>query len=139
MCFPDPQERWGREYEDTLFSKGMRFADEGKVVEDKMLNAIVQQGGFVAAFTGKLVGVFNVQKSQADVVRGDRLCLCPLSSIACCAKVRRERWKRSSLLAHIVGEIRLACCKSAIHVCTVGESRTYLKSRRRLAPHKYQT
>lgn len=48
-------ERWGRKYEHTLFSQGMMFADEGKVVEDKILNAIVQQGGFVAAFTGTSV------------------------------------------------------------------------------------
>lgn len=48
----DTQHRWGREYEHTLFSNGMVFSDEGKVVQDKMLNAVVQQGGFVAAFTG---------------------------------------------------------------------------------------
>lgn len=31
----------------------MRFSDEGRVVENKMLNAVVEQGGFVAAFTGE--------------------------------------------------------------------------------------
>lgn len=67
MCFPDLQERWGRKYEHTLFSQGMMFADEGKVVEDKILNAIVQQGGFVAAFTGKLVDVFNAHKRVKSV------------------------------------------------------------------------
>ncbi|CAM9413937.1 unnamed protein product, partial [Sphacelaria rigidula] len=45
--------RWGTEYNETLFSKGMRFSDGGKVVEDKMLNAVLEQGGFLAAFTGE--------------------------------------------------------------------------------------
>lgn len=47
------QARWGTEYNETLFSKGMRFSDGGKVVEDKMLNAVLEQGGFLAAFTGE--------------------------------------------------------------------------------------
>lgn len=47
------QARWGDEYTDTLFSGGMTFSDGGKLVEDKMLNALVEQGGFVVAFTGK--------------------------------------------------------------------------------------
>eukprot|EP00903_Cladosiphon_okamuranus_P013718 g12774.t1 len=45
--------RWGAKYADTsLFSGGMKFSDEGKVVEDKMLNAVLEQGGFSAVFTG---------------------------------------------------------------------------------------
>lgn len=47
------QTRWGPEYEDTLFSGGMLFSDEGRVVENKMMKAVLEQGGFVAAFTGK--------------------------------------------------------------------------------------
>ena len=31
----------------------MRFSDGVKVVEDKMLNAVLEQGGFLAAFTGE--------------------------------------------------------------------------------------
>lgn len=31
----------------------MRFSDEGRVVENKMLNAVLEQGNFLAAFTGK--------------------------------------------------------------------------------------
>lgn len=53
----DPgQTRWGREYADSmLFSGGMNFSDGGTVVEDKFLNAVVEQQGFLAAFTGMLV------------------------------------------------------------------------------------
>lgn len=47
------QAKWGQEYEKTLFSGGMTFSDGGRVVENKMLNAVVEQGGFVAAFTGQ--------------------------------------------------------------------------------------
>lgn len=49
------QAKWGPEYEDTLFSGGMSFSDGGTVVEDKMLRAVVQQGDFLAAFTGQLI------------------------------------------------------------------------------------
>lgn len=38
---------------DTVFSGGMTFADGGTVVENKMLSAVIEQGGFLAAFTGK--------------------------------------------------------------------------------------
>lgn len=31
----------------------MEFSDGGKVVEDKMLNAVLEQRGFLAVFTGK--------------------------------------------------------------------------------------
>lgn len=31
----------------------MRFSDEGRVVENKMLNAVLEEGSFLAAFTGK--------------------------------------------------------------------------------------
>ncbi|CBJ48305.1 conserved unknown protein [Ectocarpus siliculosus] len=45
--------RWGYKYANTpLFSGGMKFSDGGKVVENKMLNAVVEQEGFLAAFTG---------------------------------------------------------------------------------------
>lgn len=61
------QRRWGAKYaHTTLFSGGMKFSDGGKVVEDKMLNAVVEQRGFLAAFTGieisdrLLVGCFAV-------------------------------------------------------------------------------
>lgn len=47
------QTRWGREYADSmLFSGGMSFSDGGTVVENKFLNAVVEQQGFLAAFTG---------------------------------------------------------------------------------------
>ncbi|CAN0590638.1 unnamed protein product, partial [Ectocarpus sp. 12 AP-2014] len=46
--------RWGYKYANTpLFSGGMNFSDGGKVVENKMLNAVVEQEGFLAAFTGE--------------------------------------------------------------------------------------
>ncbi|CAM9749159.1 unnamed protein product, partial [Ectocarpus sp. 6 AP-2014] len=46
--------RWGAEYEDTLFSDAMAWgADGGQVVKDKMLNAVLEQDSFVAAFTGE--------------------------------------------------------------------------------------
>ncbi|CAM9376102.1 unnamed protein product [Scytosiphon promiscuus] len=45
--------RWGHKYADTpLFSRGIRFSDGGTVVENKMLQAVVEQRGFLAAFTG---------------------------------------------------------------------------------------
>ncbi|CAN0396711.1 unnamed protein product [Pylaiella littoralis] len=45
--------RWGHKYANTpLFSGGMRFSDGGTVVENKFLNAVLEQKGFVAAFTG---------------------------------------------------------------------------------------
>ena len=48
------QARWGQRYANTtLFSGGMTFSDGGRVVEDKMLRAVVEQGDFLAAFTGK--------------------------------------------------------------------------------------
>lgn len=48
------QTRWGYKYANTpLFSGGMKFSDGGKVVENKMLNAVVEQEGFLAAFTGE--------------------------------------------------------------------------------------
>lgn len=48
------QGRWGPKYADTpLFSGGMEFSDGGKVVENKMLNAVLEQRGFLAVFTGK--------------------------------------------------------------------------------------
>lgn len=48
------QGRWGQKYADTsLFSGGMKFSDEGKVVEDKMINAVLEQERFLAVFTGK--------------------------------------------------------------------------------------
>lgn len=47
------QTRWGRNYSDSmLFSGGMRFSDGGTVLENKFLNAVVEQQGFLAAFTG---------------------------------------------------------------------------------------
>lgn len=33
----------------------MKFSDGGKVVEDKMLNALLEQNGFLAVFTGKKI------------------------------------------------------------------------------------
>ncbi|CAM9541948.1 unnamed protein product [Pylaiella littoralis] len=49
----DILERWGSKYANTtLFSGGMEFSDGGKVVEEKMLNAVLGQRGFLAAFTG---------------------------------------------------------------------------------------
>lgn len=52
------QARWGSKYENTeLFSGGMKFSDGARAVENKMLNAIVEQGDFVAAFTGKEVSI----------------------------------------------------------------------------------
>lgn len=51
------QAKWGQEYEKTLFSGGMTFSDGGRVVENKMLNAVVEQGGFVAAFTGQCLAL----------------------------------------------------------------------------------
>ncbi|CAN0464321.1 unnamed protein product [Ectocarpus sp. 12 AP-2014] len=48
--------RWGAEYEDTLFSDSMAWgADGGQVVKDKMLNAVLEQDSFVAAFTGNSI------------------------------------------------------------------------------------
>ncbi|CAM9238852.1 unnamed protein product, partial [Hapterophycus canaliculatus] len=45
--------RWGYKYANTsLFSEGIHFSDGGIVVENKMLNAVVEQRGFLAAFTG---------------------------------------------------------------------------------------
>eukprot|EP00903_Cladosiphon_okamuranus_P005594 g5566.t1 len=45
--------RWGREYGDSLlFSGGMRFSDGGTVLQNKFLNSVVEQQGFLAAFTG---------------------------------------------------------------------------------------
>lgn len=47
------QAKWGEEYGNTtLFSGGMAFSDGGRAVENKMLNAIVEQGSFRVAFTG---------------------------------------------------------------------------------------
>lgn len=47
------QARWGPKYANTtLFSGGMEFSDGGAVVEDKILNAVLEQGSFLAAFTG---------------------------------------------------------------------------------------
>lgn len=37
-----------------LFSGGMSFSDGGTVVENKFLNAVVEQQGFLAAFTGNV-------------------------------------------------------------------------------------
>ncbi len=52
--FQPTQERWGSEYANTtLFSGGMQFSDGGKVVEDKMLNALLEQRGFLTVFTGE--------------------------------------------------------------------------------------
>eukprot|EP00752_Nemacystus_decipiens_P006893 g6191.t1 len=49
----DILKRWGPKYaESPIFSGGMEFSDEGKVVEDKMLNAVLEQRGFLAVFTG---------------------------------------------------------------------------------------
>lgn len=49
-----PQERWGPEYENTLFgAAAMSWSDGGEVVEDKMLNAVLEQDSFVTAFTGE--------------------------------------------------------------------------------------
>lgn len=48
------QARWGPSYANTkLFSGGMTFSDGGMVVQNKMLNAVLEQGSFLAAFTGK--------------------------------------------------------------------------------------
>lgn len=47
------QAKWGEEYGNTtLFSGGMAFSDGGRAVENKMLNAVVEQGSFRVAFTG---------------------------------------------------------------------------------------
>ncbi|CAM9338919.1 unnamed protein product, partial [Hapterophycus canaliculatus] len=48
--------RWGAEYEDSLFDGAVAWSDGGKVVEDKMLNAVMEQDSFVAAFTGEWQG-----------------------------------------------------------------------------------
>lgn len=41
------------------------FSDGGRVVEDKMLNAVIEQGSFVTAFTGdKLNNVFELDCSS---------------------------------------------------------------------------
>lgn len=53
ICKRKIQERWGPEYKDKLFSGGMNFSDEGNVIENKLLSAILDQGGFLAAFTGE--------------------------------------------------------------------------------------
>lgn len=48
------QERWGPEYRESLFGPAaMSWSDGGRVLEDKMLNAVLEQGSFVAAFTGE--------------------------------------------------------------------------------------
>eukprot|EP00903_Cladosiphon_okamuranus_P014125 g13127.t1 len=49
-------ERWGEEYKDTLFGEdAMSWSDGGRVVEDKMLNAVLEQDSFVTAFTGNSI------------------------------------------------------------------------------------
>lgn len=45
--------KWGEEYGNTtLLSGGMKFADGGRAVENKILNAVVEQRSFRVAFTG---------------------------------------------------------------------------------------
>lgn len=61
------QANWGAEYKDTIFSGGMHFSDGGRVVENKMLYALLQQGGFVAAFTGECQQLANTCFSAAVV------------------------------------------------------------------------
>ena len=53
------QAKWGPEYEKTLFSGGMVFSDGGRVVEDKILRAVVEQGDFLAAFTGAFMSFYS--------------------------------------------------------------------------------
>ena len=61
------QSRWGTEYADTeLFSGGMKFSDGGRVVEDKMLKAVLEQKGFLAAFTGK---ISLDERKRVEIVR----------------------------------------------------------------------
>lgn len=52
----------------------MRFSDEGKVVENKMLNAVLEQGNFLAAFTGKGVPSFPQTAKQAGGGRAEIRC-----------------------------------------------------------------
>ncbi|CAM9434592.1 unnamed protein product [Discosporangium mesarthrocarpum] len=45
-------ERWGWQYNDTLFSGAMKFEDGGEVVINKIVEAIVRQRDFIFSFTG---------------------------------------------------------------------------------------